>query len=317
MIRVTPDPVAFTIPQIGPIGPIPIPWYGLGYAVAVSVALWLGTRHARRRGLDTTVLGDGVFWVFIAGLFGARTYHVIDRWDLYQNDPLKIVLPPYTGLALYGGLVGGLIAMIVFLRRRGQPFWRWADVAAPAVLLAQAIARWGNFFNQELYGPPTNLPWGVAIQCQYRVPEWPCATYPFDTTAFHPLFLYESLLSLVGVGFLLLAMYRFGGWLKAGDLALIYFMWYSGERFLLEFLRAGYNYTFFQVPVAQLFAALFFVGAAVLFARRHRRDWPPKPIPLPPTDQLARLPGGIAEGEPTGDGSGPDVGGDEAEVSPA
>ena len=317
MILVTPDPVAFTIPQIGPIGPIPIPWYGLGYAVAVSVALWLGTRHARRRGLDTTVLGDGVFWVFIAGLIGARVYHVIDRWDLYQNDPLKVVLPPYTGLALYGGLVGGLIAMILFLRRRGQPFWRWADVAAPAVLLAQAIARWGNFFNQELFGPPTNLPWGIAIQCQYRVPQWPCSTYPFETTGFHPLFLYESLLSLVGVGLLLWAMYRYGGWLKAGDLALIYFMWYSAERFLLEFLRAGYNYTFFQVPVAQLFAAVFFIGAAVLFARRHRHDWPPKPIPLPPAAELGRLPGGIAEGGSGDDASRPGAGGDEAEVSPA
>jgi phosphatidylglycerol:prolipoprotein diacylglycerol transferase len=294
MITITPDPVALTIPQIGPIGPIAIPWYGIGYAAAATVAVWLATRLARRRGLDTDVIGDGVFWVFLAGLVGARLYHVIDRWDLYQNDPLKIILPPYTGLAIYGGLVTGLIAMVLFLRRRGQPFWRWADVAAPAVLLAQAIARWGNFFNQELYGPPTKLPWGIAIQCQYRVPEWPCSTYPFESTGFHPLFLYESLLSVLGVAFILWIAQRYGGWLHAGDLALVYFMWYAAERFLLESLRAGYNYTFFAIPVAQLFSIAFFALAAILFARRHRRDWPPKPIPLPPPEQLAATPGDVA-----------------------
>jgi phosphatidylglycerol:prolipoprotein diacylglycerol transferase len=312
MINITPNPIAFTIPQIGPIGPIPIPWYGLGYAVSVSIALWLATREARRRGLDAALIGDGLIWVFLGGLIGARAYHVIDRWDLYQNDLPRIFLPPYTGLAFYGGLIGGLIAMIWYLRRSGQPFWRWADVAAPAALLGQAIGRWGNFFNQELYGPPTNLPWGIAIDCAHRVPEWPCSTYPFETTAFHPLFFYESVLSLIGAGVLLWASRRFGGWLAVGDLALFYFMWYSAERFGLEFFRAGYNYMFFAIPVTQIFATAFIVGAAVLFVRRHRHDWPPRAIPLPPPEELARLPGGIAAGPPGGGETG---GG--AETAPA
>ena len=306
MINVTPNPIAFTIPQIGPFGPIPIPWYGIGYAVSVSVALWLGTREARRRGLDTKIIGDGLFWVFIGGLVGARIYHVIDRWDLYQNDLPRIILPPYTGLAFYGGLIGGLIAMILYLRRRGQPFWRWADVAAPAILLGQAIGRWGNFANQELYGPPTNLPWGIAIDCAHRVPEWPCSLYPAATTGFHPLFFYESVLSLIGVGVMLWVSRRFGGWLAIGDLALFYFMWYSAERFGLEFLRAGYNYMFFTIPVTQIFATAFFVGGATLFVLRHRNDWPPRPIPLPPPEELARLPGGIAADVQDAPGEPPD-----------
>ena len=294
MINFSPDPIAFTIPQIGPIGPIPVPWYGIGYAVSASFALWLATREARRRGLDTSFIGDGLIWVFLGGLIGARIYHVIDRWDIYQGDLLRIVLPPYTGLAFYGGLIGGLITMVLYLRRRGQPFWRWADVAAPAVLLGQGIGRWGNFFNQELYGPPTNLPWGIAIECENRVAEWPCATFPFETTGFHPLFFYESAWTLVGVAFLLWAARRFGGWLAVGDVALLYFMWYSLERFVLEFLRAGYNFTFFAIPVTQIFATAFFVGAAVIFVTRHRADWPPQTVPLPPAEELARLPGGVA-----------------------
>ena len=202
--------------------------------------------------------------------------------------------------------------MIVYLRRRGQPFWRWADVAAPAILLGQAIGRWGNFANQELYGPPTNLPWGIAIECQHRVAEWPCSTYPFESTGFHPLFFYELVLSLVGVAVILWLSRRFGGWLAIGDLALVYFMWYSGERFALEFLRAGYNYMFFAIPVTQIFATAFFVGAAVLFVRRHRDNWPPRAIPLPPAEDLARLPGGIAARPPEGGETG---GG--AETAPA
>lgn len=315
MINITPDPVAFTIPQIGPLGPIPIPWYGIGYAVSVSIALWLAMREARRRGLDASLIGDGLIWVFVFGLVGARIYHVIDRWDLYQNDLLKIVLPPYTGLAFYGGLIGGLIAMILYTRRRGMPFWRWADVAAPAVLLGQAIGRWGNFFNQELYGPPTDLPWGIAIQCAHRVAQWPCSTYPFEATGFHPLFFYEFAWSLVGVGALIWAARRFGGWLRSGDLALFYFMWYSLERFVLEFLRAGYNFTFFTIPVTQIFATAFFVGAAVIFVTRHRADWPPKAIALPPAEELAREPGGVNAGDSVG--AGDSAGGKADEAAPA
>jgi phosphatidylglycerol---prolipoprotein diacylglyceryl transferase len=206
----------------------------------------------------------------------------------------------------------------VYLRRRGQPFWRWADVAAPAVLLGQAIGRWGNFANQELYGPPTNLPWGIAIECQHRVPEWPCSTYPFETTGFIPLFFYEFVLSLIGVAVILWLSRRFGGWLAIGDLALIYFMWYSGERFVLEVFRSGYNYTFFTIPVTQIFATIFFVGGATLFALRHRKDWPPRPIPLPPADELARLPGGIAaDDSAAARGEDEGAGGSADEAAPA
>jgi len=288
LIQLTPDPIAIHI------GPLPLAWYGITYAVGLLACYQVLVRQAARFGQNSALVGNGIVVVAIAALIGGRLYHVIDQWPRYQDDLLAIVLPPYAGLGVYGGLISGTIAAILLTRFYRVPFPVWADIIAPALFLMQAIGRWGNFFNQELYGPPTNLPWGIAIECAHRVAEWPCSTYPFETTGFHPLFFYESAWTFVGVAFLLWAARRFGGWLAVGDVALLYFMWYSLERFVLEFLRAGYNFTFFAIPVTQIFATAFFVGAAAIFVARHRNDWPPRAIPLPPTEELARLPGGVA-----------------------
>ena len=156
-------------------------------------------RLARRAGEDPDVVGNGMIVVAIAALIGGRLYHVIDQWALYQDDLLKIVLPPYSGLGVYGGIATGLVAVVVFTRMNRLPFWRWADIIAPALFAMQAVARWGNFFNQELYGPPTTLPWGIPIDCAYRVAGLSRARiFPVETTRFHPLFLYESLSGVLG-----------------------------------------------------------------------------------------------------------------------
>src|SRR5215218_1676811 len=147
-ITVTPDPVAFQL------GPIPVFWYGVCYAVGLAVAYVVITREARRRGLDARLV--------------------------------------------YGGILTGTIAAVVVTRLWKQSFWKWADVIAPGLFVMQAVGRWGNFFNQELYGPPTTLPWGIAIECEHRIVQYPCATYPVDTTFFQPLFLYESISGVVG-----------------------------------------------------------------------------------------------------------------------
>ncbi len=268
MIDITPNPILLQI------GPLPIHWYGIAYAVGIAVAVWLAMREARWRGLDPGVIPDGVIVIAIAALIGGRAYHVIDQWHLYANDLLKIVLPPYTGLGIYGGVALGLLAMIWYTRRMHLSFWVWADVAAPAVLIAQAIARWGNFFNQELYGPPTTLPWGIAIQCQYRVAEFACLPGSDPTATlgqhFHPLFLYESLLSFLGVAVLLWVGRRFTSRLRPGDIGMGYLIWYGVERYALEFFRFGYNWTFFGIPTAQVVAVAFVVGALGVLVYRHR-----------------------------------------------
>ena len=163
LISVTPDPVAIHL------GPIPILWYGVCYAIGLAATYVVITREARRRGLDARLVDNGIIIVAAAALIGGRLYHVIDQWQLYKDDPLKIILPPYTGLGVYGGIITGTIAAYFVTRRWNVSFLRWADVIAPGLFVMQAIGRWGNFFNQELYGPPTNLPWGITIDCAHRV----------------------------------------------------------------------------------------------------------------------------------------------------
>ena len=154
MLDFTPNPIALQL------GPLAVHWYGIAYAVGLFVAYVVITREARWRGLDTEVLGNGMIVVAIAALIGGRLYHVIDQWALYRDDLLKIVLPPYAGLGVYGGIILGTVAAFLYARRKRQPFLRWADAVAPGLFVMQAIGRLGNFFNQELYGAPTNLPWG-------------------------------------------------------------------------------------------------------------------------------------------------------------
>ena len=199
MIDWTPNAVALQI------GPLPLYWYGIAYAVGLASAYWAMTRMANRFGENAALLGNGLIIVAVAALIGGRLYHVIDQWQLYQDDLLKIVLPPYSGLGIFGGFITGAIAVIALVRYHRISFWRWADIIAPGIFLMQAAGRWGNFFNQELYGPPTTMPWGIAIDCAHRIVEYPCLTYPLATTHFHPLFLYESLSGLLGAAVLALA----------------------------------------------------------------------------------------------------------------
>jgi phosphatidylglycerol:prolipoprotein diacylglycerol transferase len=265
----TPDPIAFQL------GPLPVYWYGIAYATGLAACYWLLVREARRRGLDANLVGNGIIIVAIAALAGGRLYHVIDQWQLYRDDLAKIVLPPYTGLGVYGGLVTGTAAGVLYARYKGQSVARWADVIAPALFLMQAIGRWGNFFNQELYGPPTTLPWGIPIDCAHRLPEYACPPAgPYIVeTLFQPLFLYESLSGFLGAAFLLWLGRRFNDRLRPGDLLLVFFAWYAIVRFALESLRTG-NWIVGDIPVAQLFSIGFVAVAVVLFVVRHRRPGP-------------------------------------------
>jgi phosphatidylglycerol:prolipoprotein diacylglycerol transferase len=263
LISVTPDPIAFGL------GSIPVYWYGVCYAVGLAVTYVVITREARRRGLDARLVDNGIIIVGIAALLGGRLYHVIDQWHLYADNPISIVMPPYTGLGVYGGIITGLLATVYLTHRWHQSFWKWADVIAPGLFVMQAIGRWGNFFNQELYGPPTDLPWGIAIDCAHRVPAYPCTAYPPGTTGFHPLFLYESISGILGAVTLLWIARRWGSRMRPGDLFLIFLVWYAAIRLVLETLRTG-NWTFFGVPTAMVVSAAVIVVALAVLALRHR-----------------------------------------------
>jgi len=289
MIDFTPSSVAIQI------GPLPVYWYGVAYAVGLAAAYAVMVRQAVRSGQDPSIVGNGLIIIAIAALIGGRLYHVIDQWGLYKDDLLKIVLPPYSGLGVYGGLITGTIAFIFLARRWHLDLWVWADIVAPALFVMQAVGRWGNFFNQELYGPPTTLPWGIAIDCVHRVDLYPCATYPLATTHFHPLFLYESVSGLLGAAVLIWLSRRRPGWLRPGDLLLIFFIWYAVVRFLLEFLRIG-RWTLGDIPTAQIFSALFVVASLAVLTYRHRRA---RPVAETPRDAEGAEPAAAEAGEVT------------------
>ncbi|MEO5918197.1 MAG: prolipoprotein diacylglyceryl transferase [Candidatus Limnocylindrales bacterium] len=275
MINFLVDPIAFHL------GPLPVYWYGIAYALGLFVSFTVLVRQARQFGQDPDLVGNGLIVIAVAALVGGRLYHVIDQWALYKDDLASIILPPYSGLGVYGGLITGVIAFIVLVRYHRIPAWTWADIVAPALFTMQAVGRWGNFFNQELYGPPTNLPWGIAIDCAHRVAAYPCSTFPEATTAFQPLFLYESLSGLVGAGVLIWLSRRRPYPLRPGDQILIFFIWYAVVRFLLENLRTG-NWFVAGIATAQIMSILFGLGAFLLLVYRHRR--PMETADAGPTD---------------------------------
>jgi hypothetical protein len=163
------------------------------------------------------------------------------------------------------------------VRANRQDFLRWADIVAPGLFTMEAIARWGNFFNQELYGPPTTLPWGIPIDCAHRVAAYACppGSLPTDTLGqfFHPLFLYESISGVLGALTLVWIGFHLRKRLRIGDLILVFFVWYGVVRFFLETLRAD-NWTFFGVPVAMIVSALIVIPSLVALAWRHRPGHP-------------------------------------------
>lgn len=295
LINVTPDPVLLQL------GPISITWYGIGYVVALGVLLYVTQLEAERRGIERTHVWNAVVIVFVLALAGGRLYHVIDQWDeIYSRDPLSAILPiqpggaiGFSGLGVFGGIAGAALGIILYARWKKIRIPLGLDSVIPGTLFAQGIARWGNFFNQELYGPPTDAPWGIAIQCEYRVPQYPCTTYPEATTGFHPLFFYESALNILGGVIALWLSRRHLPRLRPGDLAAFWGIWYGSVRTVLETFREGWNWTLAGgIPTAQLVGvAVILVGVAwLIWNHRPGREpyaYPAPIVPAAPVDPFA------------------------------
>lgn len=190
-------------PLVFQLGPIALRWYGLLIALAVLVGLALATRLARARGIDPALVADLLPLLVLGAVIGARTYYVLLEWRQYSGDWLGALAIWRGGIAIHGALIGGMLATVLFCRWRRQRFWPLLDVLVPAVALGQAIGRWGNFFNSEAFGLPTDLPWKLQIPIANRPPAFLGELY------FHPTFLYESLWNL-GVCALLLLLFRAG-----------------------------------------------------------------------------------------------------------
>jgi phosphatidylglycerol---prolipoprotein diacylglyceryl transferase len=252
------------------IGPLYIHFYALILMSAMLVGAYVTARRAPLRGLDPEHVWNGLLWAIVPGLIGARIYHILTpspasglSLQYYLQNPLQMLAIWNGGLGIYGGLVGGALGILYYARRHKQPLLKWFDTIAPAIPLAQAIGRWGNFVNQELYGAPTDLPWGVYIPPEKRLPGYT------QYSTFHPLFLYESLLNLLSFGILLFVERRYRERLQEGDLLLIYFVLYPLIRFSLDFIRLDSN-GFGPLTTAQVVSLLVCLGALAILVARHR-----------------------------------------------
>jgi len=261
---------------------IPIPFlnqsfhiyfYGILIMAGVIAAAFLAQAEAKRRGMNSELVWDALFWVVLAGIVGARIWHILTpppsmveqgittKW--YLTHPLDMINIRNGGLGIPGAVIGGGLALWIFCRRKKISFLTWADVVAPGVALAQAIGRWGNFFNQELYGKPTDLPWKIYIDPAHRVQGYENYSY------FQPLFLYESLWNVLNMAVLLWLARRYENWLKPGDLFLIYAVMYSIGRFSLDFLRLDASLVG-GININQTFVIFVALAAGVLLYFNHR-----------------------------------------------
>jgi phosphatidylglycerol:prolipoprotein diacylglycerol transferase len=290
-----PDPIAFQL------GPISVHWYGIIIAAAVLAGALLGTMEARRRGEDVEQGWSMLLLVIVTSVVGARIYHVIHEWGpLYSQHPELIPQIWNGGIGIPGAIIGGTIGIWFYARWNHLNFARWLDIFAPALLLGQAIGRLGNFVNQELYGPPTTLPWGIPIDAAHRAgTPWDPISFPVDTTRFVPLFAYEAILNLIGMAILLYVGRRFARRLFDGDIALLYIVWYGAVRSYLETYRTG-NWYLGPLPTATWLGIAGIIFAASFLVVRHRRGWgTPGAWLTAQTDAQAGAPAPPASSEPS------------------
>jgi phosphatidylglycerol:prolipoprotein diacylglycerol transferase len=257
------------------IGQFEIKFYGIILMLGAVAGAFLASREAKRRGYEPEIVWDLMIYLLIGGIIGARLWHIFTpppssgvTTEWYLTHPLDALNIRKGGMGIPGAVIAGVIVMYFYARRHGLGFTDWLDIGAPGLALGQGIGRWGNFFNQELYGAPTTLPWKIFIDPEHRLVEYS------DVEYYHPLFLYESIWNIGNMFLLLWISRRYTDWLKSGDLFIIYLIVYPVGRFLLDFLRldasivAGLN-------INQTVMAVVAVGAALALVLRHRANRKP------------------------------------------
>jgi phosphatidylglycerol:prolipoprotein diacylglycerol transferase len=221
----SPGPIAFGI------GSFSIRWYGMLIASAVVIGTLLAQKLAKKRGIDPDIVGNLVIWLVVGAIPCARLYYVLFEWQRFQNQPWYKAFAIWEGgIAIHGAIIGGAIVTIIFCQRQKISAWLMADIVMPALILGQAIGRWGNFFNSEAFGTPTDLPWKLFIPVDRRPPEFASESY------FHPTFLYESVWNMGVFAILMFLFFRFPK-IRTGTLTMTYAIAYSLGRFWIEGLR--------------------------------------------------------------------------------
>ncbi|MUK89099.1 prolipoprotein diacylglyceryl transferase [Ornithinibacillus sp. L9] len=247
------------------IGSLSIYWYGVIIATGAFLALWLVTREADRLGLKKDLMVDLVVFAIPIAILSARIYYVVFEWDRYVGGPWWKVFAVWEGgIAIHGALIGAVLTAIVFARVRKVSFWKLVDIAAPGLILGQAIGRWGNFMNQEAHGGPISESTYNSFH-QY-LPDFIMNQMCIDGVMYHPTFLYESVWNFLVLG-LLLVLRRKN--LLRGEVFLTYLMSYSVGRFFIEGMRTDSLYGG-GLRAAQVISILLIVGAILLIIYRRK-----------------------------------------------
>ena len=268
------DPVIYTFNLFG--YEFSLRWYGIIVMIGVIVGSIIVERELRRRGANGEIVWDALIWILPIGIIGARLWFVMNAAfggdDRYLSDPVEILRIWNGGLHIFGGFLFGALTLLVYLRLNQLDPWIFLDSAGPAVLIGQGIGRIANFINQELYGPPTTLPWGIPIESRHRLPEFSDPVrFPFETTRFHPTFAYEMLWNFAAAGLLLWVSRRYKDQVKPGTIFAGWLLLAGLGRVLIEFFRPdqpkieglGISYT-------SVVAALMAIAGAVLLMARYK-----------------------------------------------
>jgi phosphatidylglycerol:prolipoprotein diacylglycerol transferase len=242
------------------------------YGFFISAGIFLSILFAQKliKKKEEDILWGLSFWAVISGIIGARIYHVIDFLDYYSKYPINILRIWNGGLGIWGGLTGGVLGSVLYLKVKRKKILPWLDAISVVTPLGQSIGRWGNFFNKEIFGKPTTLPWGLYIKPQNRPVEY------LDFERFHPLFIYESILNLILFVILFKTYKKHHGREKPGSYMSLYLGGYSIIRFFMEFLRINpwtvYLSEGFSLNVSQGISILVLIFSIVFNQIRTKND---------------------------------------------
>ena len=251
------------------LGPIQIHWYGLIIGFGVLLGLIIALRESERRGLDKEIFTDMILFAVPIAIISARIYYVIFQWEYYSQNPGDIIKIWNGGIAIHGALIGSVLTAIVFAKVKKVSFWKLADIAAPSLLLGQAIGRWGNFMNQEAHGGEVTR----SFLENMHLPEFIINQMYINGAYYHPTFLYESVWNIIGV-IILLSLRKVN--LRRGELFLTYLLWYSIGRYYIEGLRTDSLMLTESLRIAQVISIVLVVVAIALVIFRRVRGYAEK-----------------------------------------
>lgn len=245
------------------IGPLFITFYGIIIATAVCASYLVAQKRAAFYAITQQQIDSLLPFLLVGSIVSARLYHVVDKWEYYRIHILETLFIWHGGIGIYGAILGGLIVLFWYSKKHNLSLLSLLDLIAPSLAFGQVIGRWGNFFNQEAFGPPTNLPWKIYIDSTHRPIQWQQFTY------FHPVFLYESLLNLLAFFVLMILAKRFRA--KSGTIAGLYFVFYGLIRLVTEQFRFD-TATIGPLKVATLISLGCIIGGIVVVQFATRRN---------------------------------------------